>query len=745
MKNLDLASKAPDVTAGIEQPVKAANEDSPAAGALYRLIARRPSKRIPAVALVASLFSLGAMAAYGWGLYGLDGLAALPRTDIVLAAGIALVPIVLIWLAAYVVWRGQEMKLMAEALARTAIRLTDPADQASGEVASIAQAVGRELDGMKAGLAEALAETTKLNALVTAELEAIERGTGRAEERARVMSELLAAHRETLSELGHTLGAESDTISRTIREQVDAVRGLVGQAEGTLESAGHRIVAQTETLARVSEAARAGADATASTLDRQASRLEVVANTALGKADDLGQRYETQRQTIADAADRLDAQRERLETVLDAHRDQLLAADQAMSERTQEIGRAASDLAERLNATFDTAAERAKGLNEAISGDILRVVGEVSEASGSISRSAGAATRAISATVDELKAATGALSEDVTRAAAEAVGATTESIRAATSAMSADVSRATAALTTDITQRTQELRGLVGNAITESDVAAERFNAAMIRLGGAAKEAGRALQEAAGELESRIARMPSEAASSAASLNHVLQDQVSALASIADIVVRHARVLDRSAPIHIVGPAAGAAEAAPPPPPRPDLPWPDAARSGEAPRAADATRRWGIPDLLAAAERTPDREVPPKPGETSPDAMSDNEFHRSSLQVIETLQALAVDLDRALEQSPPAELWQRYQAGERNVFARRLYNIAGRQLYDRIAVKYRGDAEFREHVERFVSLFEQLLASASARDRENILAETYLTSDTGKAYLILAQASGKLA
>ncbi len=740
MKNLDLASKAPETAATIEPTVKAANEDSPAAGALYRLIARRPSRRIPATALVATLFCLGAMAAYVWGLYGLDGIAMLPRNEIAVIAGAALLPVTLIWLAAYVVWRGQEMKLMAEALARTAIRLTDPADQASEEITSIAQAVRQELDSMKAGLAEALAETTKLNALVTEELDAIERGTGRAEERARVMTELLGKHRENLTELSHALGAESDTIARSTREQVDAVRGLVGQAESTLEQAGARIVTQTETLARVSEAARAGADATATTLDRQASRLEVVANTALGKADALAQRYETQRQTIAEAADRLDTERERLETVFETHRDQLLAADRAMSERTQEIGRAAADLAARLNATFDNAAERAKTLNEAISGDILRVVDEVSEASGSISRSAGAATRAIGATVDELKAATGALSEDVTRAAAEAVGSTTDSIRAATAAMSAEVTRATATLTADISGRAQELRGLVGSAISESDVAAERFNAAMIRLGGAAKEAGRALQDAAGELESRIARMPSEAASSAASLNHVLQDQVSALASIADIVVRHARVLDRSAPA-LQTPAA-ATEIAPPPPPRPDLPWPDATRA-ETPRAAaDPSRRWGIPDLLAAAERTPDRGVPP---EASPDAVSDNEFHRSSLQVIETLQALAIDLDRALEQSPPAELWQRYQAGERNVFARRLYNIAGRQLYDRIAVKYRGDVEFREHVDRFVSLFERLLASASARDRENILVETYLTSDTGKAYLILAQASGKLA
>ncbi|KAB7739026.1 hypothetical protein F2P47_14610 [Parvibaculum sedimenti] len=738
MKTLDLAPRAPETAespAANELPVKAANEDSPAAGALYRLIARRPSRRIPAAAAVASLFCVGAAAAYLWGFYGAEGLSKLTPNELVLIGLGAALPIILVWFAAYAIWRGQEMKLMAEALARTAIRMTDPADPASEEIITISQAVRRELDAMKEGLAQALAETVRLNALVAEELDAIDKGTGRAEERTRVMGELLSEQREGLGELARAIGSESDTVARSIREQVDAVRGLVDKAATTLDDAGTRIVAQTETLARVSEAARAGADATTSMLDRQASRLEVVANAALSQADTLAQRYETKRQLIGEAAERLSTEREKLEAVFEEHRDNMLAADQAMNERTQEIGHAAAELAARLNATFDNAAERAKALDETISADILRAVAEMSEASGTISRSAGAATRAIGATVDELRGATGALGEDVTRAAADAIGATVTQIRAATSMMANDVTKAAATLSTDIAERTNALRVIVTKAVSDSDHAGERFNAAMIRLGGAAKEAGRAMQEASSELEARLSRMPVEAAASAASLNHVLQDQLSALASIADIVTRHARTLDRTSPGYAAPAHAGET---PPPPPRPDMAWPDASRP------ADTSRNWGISDLLAAAERLPDRDAPPKPGELT-DGMSDSEFHRSSLQVIETLQALAVDLDRALEQSPPAELWQRYQAGERNVFARRLYNIAGRQLYDRIAVKYRGDEEFRDHVDRFVSLFERLLASASTRDRENILAETYLTSDTGKAYLILAQASGKLA
>jgi hypothetical protein len=322
------------------------------------------------------------------------------------------------------------------------------------------------------------------------------------------------------------------------------------------------------------------------------------------------------------------------------------------------------------------------------------------------------------------------LGEDVTRAATEAIATVTDDLRIATSAMTSEVTRATAALTGDVQTRAQELRGLVTHAVSENDVAAERFNAAMIRLGGTAREAGNALHAAASDLEARIARMPEDAAASAGALTHALQEQVAALAAIADIVVRHARVLDRSTPPAAPGNQTHNVTPMPVPPPLP---------RAEPAAEAQAARRWGISDLLAAAGRA-DQTQPPMPA-----GESDSEFQRSSLQIVETLQALAIDLDRALEQSPPPDLWQRYQAGERNVFTRRLYNISGRQLYDRIAVKYRGEAEFRENVDRFVDLFERLLASAAARDRDNILVETYLTSDTGKVYLMLAQASGRLA
>ncbi|WP_339831768.1 hypothetical protein [uncultured Parvibaculum sp.] len=721
MKNNDLPSKTgaadkpASATDAAEPKVRAANEDSPETGALFRLIQRRPSRQIPLAALTASVFLLGAEAAFLWGRYGLDGLQRLGPLETGLIAAAALAPLTLIWMLAFVVWRGQEMRLMADALARTAIRLSDPEDFASGQIATISGAVRRELGEMRDGLDAALARATELKEIIAREVEEIDRGSGRAEFRTRTMEELIGRHRASLEEVARTLGSESDAISRAIREQVDAVRGLTGKAADDLRAAGDAVSEQAEHLGRVSEAARAGADQTASMLDRQSSRLEVVASDALSKADEIGQRYEQQRAIIAEAADRLVAERERFDTSFESHRATMETADATLAHHTAEIGKAVASLGSGIEVTFDTAAARAAALRDMIAGEIRNAAAEAESASTAVSRSAGAATRAIGATVDELKAATGALSTDVARSAAEAIDRTTEKVKTATVSMSEEVMRVTQALTGEVAGRTGELRGLIEATAAESDNAAERFNAAMMRLGGTAREAGRVLHEATDDLAGRIDSLPDEAAQSAAALADVLKEQISALATIAEIVVRHARTLDRSEPLR----EAPARVAAPQPP-----------------RPAEPARRWGLSDLLAAAEQRPAPTEAPGTGE--------RDFQRASLHVVETLQALAIDLDAALEQSPPAELWQRYQAGERNVFTRRLYNMAGRDLYDRIAAKYRKDAEFRGHVDRFTATFENLLGAAAARDRDNILVETYLTSDTGKVYLMLGQATGKL-
>ena len=45
---------------------------------------------------------------------------------------------------------------------------------------------------------------------------------------------------------------------------------------------------------------------------------------------------------------------------------------------------------------------------------------------------------------------------------------------------------------------------------------------------------------------------------------------------------------------------------------------------------------------------------------------------------------------------------------------------------------------------RYVDDFEKLLSDVARNDRDNIMTQTYLTSDTGKVYTMLAHASGRL-
>ena len=60
------------------------------------------------------------------------------------------------------------------------------------------------------------------------------------------------------------------------------------------------------------------------------------------------------------------------------------------------------------------------------------------------------------------------------------------------------------------------------------------------------------------------------------------------------------------------------------------------------------------------------------------------------------------------------------------------------------AANTRPTASSASAVDRYVDDFERLLQDVARNDRDQIMTQTYLTSDTGKVYTMLAHASGKL-
>jgi hypothetical protein len=116
---------------------------------------------------------------------------------------------------------------------------------------------------------------------------------------------------------------------------------------------------------------------------------------------------------------------------------------------------------------------------------------------------------------------------------------------------------------------------------------------------------------------------------------------------------------------------------------------------------------------------------------------------RPPRHTIESLDSLSVDIARMIDHDAAADLWDRYKRGERNVFTRRLYTLQGQQAFDDIRKKYRADREFKQTVDRYISEFERLLEEVSRDDRGQVVARTYLTSETGKVYTMLAHAAGR--
>ena len=312
----------------------------------------------------------------------------------------------------------------------------------------------------------------------------------------------------------------------------------------------------------------------------------------------------------------------------------------------------------------------------------------------------------------------------------------------------------------DERRRTAEaMRTIFAQASGETDDmfrdASERFAEVMVGMKQMAAEMQRELEATRSELRRGIFDLPQETAESAAQMRRVIVDQIEALAELNRIVARHGRALDAVEPRAPQRPrgrvrstlaggrnesAATRETAARNPAPRQETGFaPPTPRRSETPRppACPIRAAAGSPTCLSRASREGD--------ETSRDFAREparNE-ERTPRHSIESLNSLSVDIARMIDHDAAADLWDRYKRGERNVFTRRLYTMQGQKAFDEIRRKYRADREFKQTVDRYIGEFERLLDEVSRDDRGQVVARTYLTSETGKVYTMLAHAAGR--
>ena len=70
--------------------------------------------------------------------------------------------------------------------------------------------------------------------------------------------------------------------------------------------------------------------------------------------------------------------------------------------------------------------------------------------------------------------------------------------------------------------------------------------------------------------------------------------------------------------------------------------------------------------------------------------------------------------------------------------------LDGQTTFDEISRRYDREGDFRMTVDRYIGDFERLLGEAEASDPDGRMLQNYLTTESGRVYLLLAHASGRL-
>ena len=109
-----------------------------------------------------------------------------------------------------------------------------------------------------------------------------------------------------------------------------------------------------------------------------------------------------------------------------------------------------------------------------------------------------------------------------------------------------------------------------------------------------------------------------------------------------------------------------------------------------------------------------------------------------------SLESISLDIARLVDNEAAAEMWERWRAGDQSGVSRRLYTASGQQTFDDLRRRYRSETAFRDSVDRYVKEFERLLAKIGQSDRDGSQSRVAMLSDSGKVYVMLAHASGRL-
>ncbi|MGH6866064.1 MAG: hypothetical protein ACREDO_07850 [Methyloceanibacter sp.] len=539
----------------------------------------------------------------------------------------------------------------------------------------------------------------------------------------RVKSLEIAITQQTAS-LDKTMGERAQLVITSLAERLKAIDSTFGQrtaeADKMLgqhtqfaeETFGKQTAQLNQVLANNSQMMRQTAEQVGAqskeavtVLTSQTQNLRDVSRGLLEQIHGLTQRFENQGQAILTAAKALDSSNAKIDSILEGRHQSIIALLHTVNTKAQDLDNMMRNYAGIVEGALTQAETRAKQVSTALARD---TAGQAQQALAQIER----------------------LREEAQGHTAHAVG---------------DLKSSFETVITQIGRQLEQMRG--------------QFDQTSTGMREAARQTATDLDSLRQEMQKRMASLPEQTAQATAAIRKALSEQLREVEAITPVITR-AATAQAAAPTVTADPyrQAPTPQRSPSLPPQggdyglPPMPKfdPRGRQVSPSQEPADldqvtgslahqlsvATQHrgsggnWPVNDMLS---RGPDADQSYGGGYGSRSA---SPAHGGQLRIDE--------LSRAIDPRTAAEAWHRFRAGERGVLGRHLYSPDGQATFDEVSHRYNRDSEFRLTVERYIGDFERLLGETEQSDPEGRMLQNYLTSETGRVYLLLAHASGRL-
>jgi hypothetical protein len=117
---------------------------------------------------------------------------------------------------------------------------------------------------------------------------------------------------------------------------------------------------------------------------------------------------------------------------------------------------------------------------------------------------------------------------------------------------------------------------------------------------------------------------------------------------------------------------------------------------------------------------------------------------RDAETLLRKLNGAARDLVEAIDNELPRDLERRFTAGEGDIYTHHLVENRGARLPRTVERRYKTERLVRGRVDAYMRLFEKMLDTFAETPQGDQLVDASLASESGKLYLLLAQASGRI-